>query len=71
MDRPEVLRYKDARLSASGARPMCAEHHMLHADVVADRWDAMLLERGGYASRGWWCGTPCVGGPRQLTLHNT
>ncbi len=48
IDRAEVLTYKAEKLGASGAKPMCAEHHLLHADVVADPWDKMLLERGGH-----------------------
>lgn len=46
VDRAEVLKYKADKLGASGAKPMCQEHHLLHADVVADPWDEMLLERG-------------------------
>lgn len=52
VDRAEVLKYKDGRLSASGARPLCAEHHMIHADVVTDPWEDILLERGKYGAVG-------------------
>lgn len=48
VDRGEVLKYKSERLFASGARPLCQEHHLLHADVVYDKWDEMLLERGAW-----------------------
>ena len=48
IDRAEVLTYKAEKLGASGAKPMCQEYHLLHADVVADPWDKMLLERGDF-----------------------
>jgi O-methyltransferase involved in polyketide biosynthesis len=52
--RSQVIDFKDARLKPTGARPICARHVQIGADVVLDDWEEKLLEQGKIAAH--WLG---------------
>lgn len=41
-----MIDFKNARLQPTGARPICARHVQIGADIVTDNWEDKLQEQG-------------------------